>query len=322
GVNQYGWNGQDLLAQISGTVSASFVYDMDGRRGDQTVNGHRTQSFWIGDELSFTIPDNDWAHRMRLFSPYPESGLDELTFRRIGDDASGDRFILRDANNNVIALTDANQQSQTQYTYQPYGATTRTGAVDVNTQQYTGRENDPTGLYYYRNRYYDPVTSRFISEDPVGWASGQSNAYAYVGGDPVSLSDPSGLQWAFPITPVPVPGVGPGTGGRVPPWFNDLVNGITSAKPPGNAYDPNGPKAPGKPSAADGFQDPKGGENWVPNPNPGRGGSAWGWEDADGNVWCPTGQGGRAHGDPHWDIQGPGGKYGNMYPGGKYRPGN
>ncbi|WP_408456247.1 polymorphic toxin type 37 domain-containing protein [Paraburkholderia fungorum] len=101
---------------------------------------------------------------------------------------------------------------------------------------------------------------------------------------------------------------------------SDLVNGITSIKPPANAYDPNGPKAPGKPSAADGFQDPKGGENWVPNPNPGRGGS-WGWEDADGNVWCPTGQGGRAHGDPHWDIQGPGGKYGNMYPGGKYRPG-
>lgn len=85
-------------------------------------------------------------------------------------------------------------------------------------------------------------------------------------------------------------------------------------------YDPNGPKAPGKPSAADGFQDPKGGENWVPNPNPGRGGSAWGWEDADGNVWCPTGQGGRAHGDPHWDIQGPGGKYGNMNPVGNTGP--
>ncbi|RFU43681.1 RHS repeat-associated core domain-containing protein [Paraburkholderia sp. DHOC27] len=48
-------------------------------------------------------------------------------------------------------------------------------------------------MYYYRNRYYDPVTSRFISEDPVGWASGQTNAYAYVGGDPVSLSDPFGL---------------------------------------------------------------------------------------------------------------------------------
>ncbi|WP_259295235.1 hypothetical protein, partial [Paraburkholderia sp. DHOC27] len=114
-------------------MSASFIYDMEGRRTDQTVNGHRLQSFWIGDELSFTIPYADYAHRIRLFSPYPESGLNELTFRRIGDDASEDRFILRDGNNNVIALTDANQQSRTQYTYQPYRATTRTGAADVIT---------------------------------------------------------------------------------------------------------------------------------------------------------------------------------------------
>ncbi|WP_408512664.1 RHS repeat-associated core domain-containing protein [Paraburkholderia sediminicola] len=178
-------------------------------------------------------------------------------------------------------------------------------------------------LHYYRNRYYSPSTARFISEDPIGWASGQTNAYAYVGGNPVQFTDPRGLQAiGFPVPVGPMPGGGYGQSGGVPQWFNDLFNGPTWAKPPSNAYDPDGPKAPGKPSAADGFHDPKGGENWVPNPNPGRGGSAWGWEDADGNVWCPTGQGGRAHGDPHWDIQGPRGKYGNMYPGGKYRPGN
>ncbi|CAE6767372.1 hypothetical protein R69888_03704 [Paraburkholderia haematera] len=48
-------------------------------------------------------------------------------------------------------------------------------------------------LYYYRNRYYSPATARFISEDPIGWASGQTNAYAYVGGNPVQLNDPFGL---------------------------------------------------------------------------------------------------------------------------------
>ncbi|MGF6724129.1 hypothetical protein P3T43_003496 [Paraburkholderia sp. GAS41] len=78
GANEYRWNAQNLLAQM--------------------VNGHRMQSFWIGDELSFTIPDDDWAHRIRQFSPYPESGLDELTYRRIGDDADGDRYVLRDGN--------------------------------------------------------------------------------------------------------------------------------------------------------------------------------------------------------------------------------
>jgi uncharacterized protein RhaS with RHS repeats len=46
---------------------------------------------------------------------------------------------------------------------------------------------------YYRARYYHAGCARFISEDPIGWASGQTNNYAYVGGDPVSFTDPSGL---------------------------------------------------------------------------------------------------------------------------------
>ncbi|MFM0301524.1 hypothetical protein PQQ99_15485 [Paraburkholderia sediminicola] len=43
--------------------------------------------------------------------------------------------------------------------------------------------------HYDRNGYYDPTTGRFISEDPIGWANGQTNAYAYVIGNPVSYSD-------------------------------------------------------------------------------------------------------------------------------------
>ena len=42
------------------------------------------------------------------------------------------------------------------------------------------------------------------------------------------------------------------------------------AKPPENAYNPNGPKAPGEPGEGEDFKDPNGGENWVRNLN-GRG---------------------------------------------------
>jgi RHS repeat-associated protein len=83
------------------------------------------------------------------------------------------------------------------YTYEPYGRTTA-DATNGNTQQYTGRENDNPGnaggLYYYRARYYMPGSARFISEDPIGWASGQTNNYAYVGGNPISYVDPDGLR--------------------------------------------------------------------------------------------------------------------------------
>ncbi|CAG4913988.1 RHS repeat-associated core domain-containing protein [Paraburkholderia saeva] len=192
GVNRYEWNEQNLLSQMSGAVTAAFSYDAFGRRRVRNVAGSPMNYFWDGDELNLAIPSGDWAQRSRLFSAYPDGGVDEQTLRRTGDDASQDRYFLHDGNNNVIALTDSDQQILTQYRYEPYGATTLTGAADVNTQQFAGRENDGTGLYYYRNRYYSPQTGRFISEDSIGYASGQTNAYAYVGGNPVQFSDPFG----------------------------------------------------------------------------------------------------------------------------------
>jgi RHS repeat-associated protein len=237
GLNQYSWDLQGLLGGITGTTTATFSHDASGRRRNMTVDGKQTQIVWIGDELNLLLPDDDWSKRTRLFSPYPEGGLDELTYRRIGDDASQDRYVLRDGNNNVIALTDANQQIVTQYRYEPYGKTTLAGVADANTQQYTGRENDGTGLYYLRGRYYDPSTARFISEDPVGWASGQTNAYAYVGGNPVQFSDPSGLQaFGFPVPVGPMPG---GRFGPRPPSRNDGIDGIFQDKTPnhGNPWE-------------------------------------------------------------------------------------
>jgi RHS repeat-associated protein len=55
---------------------------------------------------------------------------------------------------------------QTSYTYEPFGKTSVTGASSSNPSQYTARENDQTGLYYHRARYYSPSLQRFISEDP------------------------------------------------------------------------------------------------------------------------------------------------------------
>ncbi|MFM0482296.1 hypothetical protein PQQ81_17310 [Paraburkholderia strydomiana] len=43
-----------------------------------------------------------------------------------------------------------------------------------------------------------------MSEDPVGWASGQTNAYAYVGGNPVQFNDPRGTERGRPYNGLPV----------------------------------------------------------------------------------------------------------------------
>ena len=48
------------------------------------------------------------------------------------------------------------------------------------------------GYVYLRNRWYDPQTGRFLSQDPIGLAGGV-NLYAYAGNNPTSYSDPFGL---------------------------------------------------------------------------------------------------------------------------------
>lgn len=61
-----------------------------------------------------------------------------------------------------------------------------------NPNQYTSRENDEvTGLYFYRARYYHQTAKIFLSEDPLGLEAG-INFRSYVNGDPVSRVDPTG----------------------------------------------------------------------------------------------------------------------------------
>ena len=129
-------------------------------------------------------------------------GTDELFSRSVAGATPAWSWALPDANNNTVMLTDKLGAITQTYAYEPYGKTTATGGAN-NSQQYTGRENDETGLYFYRNRYYMPGCMRFISEDPIGWASGQTNNYAYVGGDPISLADPFGLFSAADLPSLP-----------------------------------------------------------------------------------------------------------------------
>jgi hypothetical protein len=44
---------------------------------------------------------------------------------------------------------------------------------------------------------YNPSTGRFLSEDPIGFASGQLNQYIYVTNNPINYNDPLGLYDDF-----------------------------------------------------------------------------------------------------------------------------
>lgn len=128
-------------------------------------------------------------------------GIDERFAR--DDAAYGRTYFLTDALGSTLALTDASGAVRQTYAYEPYGEVASSGDSD-NPYQYTGRENDGTGLYYYRARYYSPGMKRFIAEDPMGLDAGL-NEYAYVNGSPTNRNDPYGLEgigpWTFPPGP-------------------------------------------------------------------------------------------------------------------------
>jgi RHS repeat-associated protein len=121
-------------------------------------------------------------------------GVDEIFTRT---DSGGARDFLRDGLGSTLALTDSSGTTQTQYTYEPFGNTTTSGNASASTFQYTGRENDGTGLYDYRARYYSPIFQRFISEDPLGWEGSGVNLYSYVFDNPIGYTDPSGEDVKF-----------------------------------------------------------------------------------------------------------------------------
>jgi RHS repeat-associated protein len=100
---------------------------------------------------------------------------------------------LADALDSTVALSDGTGGLPTSYTYAPFGAANLSGSATGNAFDYTGRENDGTGLHYYRARYYDSIRQRFISEDPVGFRGTDINLYTYVHNSPLLLRDPYGL---------------------------------------------------------------------------------------------------------------------------------
>src|SRR5271156_4793980 len=102
-------------------------------------------------------------------------------------------FYNPDALGSVTSLSNSAGSIANTYTYDSFGKLTASTGSLVNPFRYTARESDTeTGLYYYRARYYDPTTGKFLSEDPIHFA-GSINFYSYVSNNPVLRIDPSGL---------------------------------------------------------------------------------------------------------------------------------
>jgi RHS repeat-associated protein len=175
------------LVGVSGGTTASFAYDAFARRQKKTIGAAVTQFLYDGinpvQELDGSVPPNVTANLLAGL------GIDEY-FQRT--DSNGARSFLTDSLGTTLALTDGTGTIQTQYSYDPFGNVTAAGQSSTNSYQFTGRENDGTGVRFYRARYYSPSIQRFVSQDPIGFAGGDVNLYNYAFGNPLSFRDESG----------------------------------------------------------------------------------------------------------------------------------
>ena len=106
-----------------------------------------------------------------------------------------------------LAFYDAGSGDTTIQRYWEYDSfgnvTSETAAAVDHLFGYTGRAfDDETGLQNNLHRWFDPVTGRWASEDPIGFAAGDANLYRYVGNFSTGAIDPRGELWWLLIIPL------------------------------------------------------------------------------------------------------------------------
>ena len=128
---------------------------------------------------------------------YYDSAANPVSMRVSGKDY----FYVRNLQNDVIALIDDTGETVVEYKYNSWGKIlsitgSKAGTIGkTNPFRYRGYYYDEeTGMYYLKNRYYDPEIRRFISADSYisGFNSTMCNVFCYCGNNPVSNTDPEG----------------------------------------------------------------------------------------------------------------------------------
>jgi RHS repeat-associated protein len=204
-VETYTYDSQNrLVGYASDTTTASYAYDALGRRIAKTVDGS-VEAFvydaWSLDPIANNVVldfedgilARRWLHGTRVDEQLAVEDYAGTTAPGTGSLRS---LFANRLGSIAVAVSVTTGAVAAEAEYDSFGAreiTVGTGA-EMPRYGFTGREHDTeSGLIYFRARHYDPTLGQFVQRDPIGFAAGDLNIYAYVSNDPKNLIDPSGL---------------------------------------------------------------------------------------------------------------------------------
>jgi RHS repeat-associated protein len=103
-------------------------------------------------------------------------------------------YYYADTQGSILATADSAGAITSSPDYRSFGRAV--GGVSEGPAYTSHFDDGDTGLVYMKARFYDPDIGRFLSRDPVAVAAGDLNSvnrFAYVGNNPWSRTDPSGM---------------------------------------------------------------------------------------------------------------------------------
>lgn len=219
---RYGWDSEGRLTSVTvGSRGVNYDYDALGRLVRRRINGIADRYFlWVGDHLLAEL-DATATTRIAEYAYLP--GIDRpLALVTGGTTIAATRFYQQDAMGNVDGVFNTTGVVQN-LDYDVRGRWFDNSALaDTNRLRWKGLvyERDSTKLYYMRNRWYDPETGRFLTEDPLG-ISGGMNLYVFAGNDLINRWDPYGLI-SCPAGQRPARWVNVQTGEVVAEWCEEI----------------------------------------------------------------------------------------------------
>ena len=191
GVTTYAWTGLGELESVAlqSGHTVSYRYDSAGNRVARLVDGAVTERYeWAGPSRPLAVWDGSGALLARFL--YADGRTPYAV-----DTPAGRLFLSYDQVGSLVAVTDASGTVVRSVERDSFGTLiSDTAPGVVPWLGFAGGLPDAdTGLTHFGARDYDPALGRWVSKDPIGFAGGDADLFAYCGGDPVGMVDPSGL---------------------------------------------------------------------------------------------------------------------------------